>query len=456
MVDYCVNSFFDEIGSCAGKKDKIACVKKFLDREIPEFVYATKLALDPFIRFGFKKMPTIDESVEGTKDFKDVIPMLNILSTMNHSKESENLLVKILSEVKPSERMLVKRIVLKDPRCGMQIATWNKAIEGREYEEQAKVLDYPCMLASPFSEKLVNKLPWDEGVICQEKCDGMRFNAITNGSRIQYFGRSGKPLTIKSDAFEHEIRSLACSLNVAFDGELLVLDENGNVCDRKTGNGILNKAVRGTITKEESERIIFVVWDMIPTDHFMRGYSEEPFDYQTRFHRLANLFVMMSQVNETPFTKIRLVRTEIIHFMDEANEMFKEITDQGGEGVILKNPHNIWKNVRSTEQIKMKLELDADLRIVDLEEGTGKYEGMLGAMLLESDDGKVCVSVGTGFSDEQRKAYFDRSIVGKIATIVYNSRIKDKNRPNVDSLFLPRFIELREDKTETNSSEQIK
>ena len=165
---------------------------------------------------------------------------------------------------------------------------------------------------------------------------------------------------------------------------------------------------------------------------------------------------MMSQVNETPFTKIRLVRSEIIHSMDEANEMFKEITDQGGEGVILKNPHNIWKNVRSTEQIKMKLELDADLRVVDLEEGTGKYEGMLGAMLLESDDGKVCVSVGTGFSDEQRKAYFDRSIVGKIATIVYNSRIKDKNRPNVDSLFLPRFIELREDKTETNSSEQIK
>ena len=81
---------------------------------------------------------------------------------------------------------------------------------------------------------------------------------------------------------------------------------------------------------------------------------------------------------------------------------------------------------------------------------------MLGAMILESDDGLVSGSVGTGFTDEQRKAYFNRSIIGMIATIVYNCRIKDKNRPNVDSLFLPRSIELREGKTETNSSEQIK
>ena len=81
---------------------------------------------------------------------------------------------------------------------------------------------------------------------------------------------------------------------------------------------------------------------------------------------------------------------------------------------------------------------------------------MLGAMVLESDDGKVRVSVGTGFTDDQRKKFFDRNLVGKIVTVVYNSRIKDKNREDVDSLFLPRFVEIREDKDVTNTSEEIK
>ena len=456
MVDYCVNSFFEDIASYSGRKDKIAYIKTVLDKEIPEFVYAAKLALDPFIRFGFKKIPHYDNSIEGTKDFRDIIPMLNILSTMNHSKESEKLLMQIYTDVRHDERPLVTKIILKDLRCGMQIATWNTAIKGREYTDEATVSDYPCMLASAYSEKLIKKLPWDEGVYCQEKCDGMRFNAVINGQTVRFFGRSGKPLTIKSETFERELRLLSGSLNVAFDGELLVLDENGNVVDRKTGNGILNKAVRGTITKEESERIIAVLWDMIPTDHFMRGYTVEPFNYRSRMVRLANLYKMVSGMREMPFERIRLVRTEMIHSMDEANEMFREITESGGEGIILKNPNNLWKNVRATDQIKMKLELDADLRIVDLEEASGKYAGMLGAMVLESDDGKVRVSVGTGFTDDQRKKFFDRNLVGKIVTVVYNSRIKDKNREDVDSLFLPRFVEIREDKDVTNTSEEIR
>ena len=47
-----------------------------------------------------------------------------------------------------------------------------------------------------------------------------------------------------------------------------------------------------------------------------------------------------------------------------------------------------------------------------------------------------------------------KKVIGKIVTVKYNARIKDKS--GVESLFLPVFIELREDKDKAESSKSIK
>ena len=73
-------------------------------------------------------------------------------------------------------------------------------------------------------------------------------------------------------------------------------------------------------------------------------------------------------------------------------------------------------------------------------------------MICETDDGLIQTKVGTGFSDEQRKLYTKDFVIGKIVELEYNMRIESKREDKVDSLFLPRFIELREDKDTTNSS----
>lgn len=99
---------------------------------------------------------------------------------------------------------------------------------------------------------------------------------------------------------------------------------------------------------------------------------------------------------------------------------------------------------------------DVDLLCTDWEPGSKRFEGMLGAIVCQSRDGKVVVKVGTGFTEEQRSTIKKEDIVGKIVTVTYNLRIKDKNRPDVDSLFLPRFVEIREDKDVADSSENIK
>ena len=74
--------------------------------------------------------------------------------------------------------------------------------------------------------------------------------------------------------------------------------------------------------------------------------------------------------------------------------------------------------------------------------------------MCESEDGTIRVNVGSGYTDEQRNAY-TKTVIGKVATVKYNARIQDRGG-NVESLFLPVFIELREDKDIADMSIKIK
>jgi hypothetical protein len=78
---------------------------------------------------------------------------------------------------------------------------------------------------------------------------------------------------------------------------------------------------------------------------------------------------------------------------------------------------------------------------------------MLGAIKCESSDGVIKVSVGSGFTDAQRKS-LGKEIIGKVAAVKYNMRIS--NRGGEESLFLPIVLEIRFDKEEADASTEIK
>jgi hypothetical protein len=112
--------------------------------------------------------------------------------------------------------------------------------------------------------------------------------------------------------------------------------------------------------------------------------------------------------------------------------------------VILKDPKGPWEDKRVKHQVKMKAELEADLRVTGFLPGTGKYEGKIGSLLVESADGKVKSAVGTGLDDEERSCA-PSVFIGQIVAVKYNALIDDK-KTGQKSLFLPVFVEIREDK----------
>jgi DNA ligase-1 len=88
----------------------------------------------------------------------------------------------------------------------------------------------------------------------------------------------------------------------------------------------------------------------------------------------------------------------------------------------------------------MKPSITEDLKIVDVQEGTGKYLGRLGAIIVEREGVKI--NVGSGFKDEERCIIQEASqFIGKIVEVKYDSLTPDK------SLRFPRFVRLREDKS---------
>jgi ATP-dependent DNA ligase len=361
-----------------------------------------------------------------------MLPALNDLSNrVVTGNAAIDHLTAILESVESDGAKVIERIIAKDLKCGVSIATANAVWPDL-------IMDYPCMLCSQYEEKLINKIQWPAYV--QLKMDGMRFNAIVNDGAVQFRSRNGKEIELLGN-LEQEFLALANGINCVFDGELLVNDK-GIILDRQTGNGILNKANKGTIKTDEARKVHATIWDVIPYEAFAAGKCNV--SYAQRYETIQNM--------DLP-KKIHLVETTVVYSLDAANKVFEEYLAKGQEGIILKDYKGIWENKRTKNQIKFKGELECDLKIVGIQPGTGKYEGMLGAILCESADGVVKVSVGSGFNDEHRKTLGDE-IIGKIVAVKYNARIT--NKEGDQSLFLPIFIEVRNDKDTADSNKDIK
>lgn len=177
--------------------------------------------------------------------------------------------------------------------------------------------------------------------------------------------------------------------------------------------------------------------------------------YKERYTKLADRFDNLVMQTRGGVKNFHLIKSKIVDNEEQAYEFYNECIAAGEEGSILKNIDFKWEPKRVKGVGKMKAVEEIDLIVTGIIPGTGKYTGMLGAFECQTRDGKLKVNVGTGFSDAQRKDYNTEDMLSKIVTVCYNQIITDKKKETA-SLFLPRFIEIREDKDVANSIEEIK
>jgi ATP-dependent DNA ligase len=428
-----INEIFETLAGNASRNFKIDYLNQHKDNKTLKEVI--RLALDPYTQFFIRKIPHY--GIIGGDTLEQGLDQLTHLSKrMVTGNAAIEFLSTILARQTPDNAKVIERVIEKDLRCGVSESTANKIWPNL-------VMEYPVMLASGYEDRLVEQIEWPAYV--QLKMDGMRFNAIVKNNQVEFRSRNGKLIDIPDVGFDAPFLALAdhYKCEMVFDGELLVADENELPLDRKTGNGILNKAVKGTMIGTEAKKVRATLWDAIPFGEFEKEKSDEP--YQHRFAKLDNAISHVKN-NYPSFihTLIKLIWHKQVSSLEEARSIFEKFLSDGQEGIILKTRNGVWENKRAKHQIKFKGEYECDLLCVGWEEGTGKNVGRLGALLLESSCGQLKVGVGSGLTDDDR-INIGKDVVGKIIAIKYNAIVDDK-QTNIKSLFLPIFLEVREDK----------
>jgi DNA ligase-1 len=82
-------------------------------------------------------------------------------------------------------------------------------------------------------------------------------------------------------------------------------------------------------------------------------------------------------------------------------EKLDHIVKNKGEGLMLHRGSSLYHGSRSDDLLKLKQSNDAEATVIEHYQGKGKYTGMLGSLLVETNDQRR-FKLGTGFSDFER------------------------------------------------------
>lgn len=412
-----VLQILNELAATTSSNEKVFILQREKNNELLKKVF--QAAYNPFITYGIKAIPDYVPC-------EDVYPGLNLgwsieaLDKLSTRQVTGNAGVEylrsLLENLSEDSAIVLARIIDRDLRCGTTDTLAARVWPGL-------VPTHDVMLCDNDITRI--KYP----AIIQQKCDGARVHLYFDGGSVKAISRTGKEFQIHGAldgaGAEFMLRG------ETFDGELLVV-KDGKVLERKLSNGILNKANKGTISKEEADMIVAVIWDIVDFGGTI--------PYSLRFNALGI---------KDLHGRFALVPWKIVNDEDDAMEFFQEQLTQGQEGAVLKNLDSKWVPKRSKDQCKLKEINTADLKVIGTFEGTGKYVGMLGGLVCETSDGLLNVRVGSGFSDEERTVP-QEGWIGKIVEVLYNQKITSKSKDKA-SLFLPRISCVRFDKTVANT-----
>ena len=307
----------------------------------------------------------------------------------------------------------------------------------------------------PFTKKNLQALVFP--CYAQTKMDGTFCNVIIDlqNRKVNYVSRQSKPQPIEGSLDKELLEKLfpqtyidlfgKQATCIVLTGEILAWDnEKNKPLPRKLSNGLIRREDK---TQDELGRIHLVIWDLIPYNNFIN--KKYDISYKDRFTFMQNLL-------KDKVTRIHLVNTWEVNSLEEAEKIFDEQYAQGEEGIVVKELTQIWQDGKPKGQVKMKAEKDCDLEMLDFYEGKGQYEGMCGSIKCTSSDGILEVMVKPRTPKDALEVWNNQDFYRhKILSITFNEVItsETKDKP---SLYLPRFVEIRDDKVEADTFEAIK
>lgn len=203
------------------------------------------------------------------------------------------------------------------------------------------------------------------GWVMSEKLDGVR--AYWDGEKLK--SRSGRVLSPPHD-YTKDFPPFA------LDGELW------------SSRGAFEHVVSIVNSKVAHER-----WNQLSYYIF-----EVPDQKGGLFDRLN---VLEAYMDKHSVEEIKIISQKMIKSKQEVKEYFDEVIKLGGEGIVIRDPKEVYYTGRTNSAFKYKPFMDAECRLVSVIEGKGKLTGQMGAIRCDFE-GRI-IKIGSGFNADHRR-----------------------------------------------------
>lgn len=280
-----------------------------------------------------------------------------------------------------------------------------------------------------------NKVYDENTFYLTEKLDGNRCIARYHFDikAWKFYSRSNKDLKISFDMGD-------LNKDYIYDGEILSRDQIEHPSQENFNklSGVLNSKYKN------KDDLVYMIFDITN--------SELPYCKRSPILRAHNSNVS----NNVRILPLLEVVTEPKELNNVVKRNLDEVVSRGGEGIMINLGSKNYVHKRTDYLLKVKNVYTMDMRVLSIEMGTGKYEGLVGSLICEChDNDNNCVytcSVGSGLNDYQRQywALNPNKIIGKIVEVAYFSTSQSDNSRGTHyySLRFPRFKGVRDDKKE--------
>jgi len=407
---------------------KEAILQKSHEEGLPEFFDGLRMALDPLVTFGVKQVPERKDLLTGQgltwNNFKVLADDLASRKLTGHNARDA---IELAMGVATTEQWndWYRRILIKDLRCGVSEKTVNKVVPGT-------VPVFTCPLAHD-SAKHEKKMTGSKQI--EIKLDGVRVLTIIRGSKVEMFSRNGKQFHNFGHIIaeiEEVLKTKPAPYDLVLDGEVM----SANFQD-------LMKQVHRKDNVQNNDAVLHL-FDMCPLADFQKGIWDVA---QERRSQLVKYWV---QENESILKHVQALDWEDVDLSTSAGqkrftELNKAAVEGGYEGVMIKDVDAPYECKRTHAWLKAKPFIEVTLEVKDVEEGTGRNEGRLGALVCSGeDDGRmVQVNCGSGFSDSDRDNFWNSrsSLIGQLVEV--RADAITKNQDGTYSLRFPRFKTFR-------------
>jgi DNA ligase-1 len=416
--------------------DKEEILYGAMEEGLDEFFEGVRMALDPLITYGVKQVPEKAEnevlSAQGCAwpVFKELADKLIARELTGHAARDA---IELVMNTATAEQWngFYRRILIKDLRCGCSEKTVNKV--SKKFDDKYSIPVFTCSLAhdsANHEKKMVGKKQ------IEVKLDGVRVLAICRSGKVELFSRNGKQF----HNFPHIIAEIEAVLERKPSPYDCVLD--GEVMSKDFQD--LMKQVHRKDGKAATDSVLHL-FDFIPLTDFLEGGWDKPQSYRSnlvKYWVLENNDIL-EHVTACDWEDVDLDTTE---GQERFVALNKAAVDGGYEGVMIKDVDAPYECKRTHAWLKAKPFIEITLKVVDVEEGTGRNAGRLGAVIVEGeDDGyNYRLNCGSGFTDAQRDEFWTKraDLINQLIEIRADARTKSQDSDTY-SLRFPRFKTFR-------------